>query len=80
MSENLNVLPTLALTLWTPSSVFLVGYTVIAVNHVVQSKFQGAIPDFALRKYDGVIILKRLTIVLGDEEKGCGLVCLQLNA
>ena len=54
----------------------LVGYTVIAINHVVQSKFQGgALPDFALRKREGVIILKRLTIIIDEAgEKGCGLV------
>lgn len=57
----------------------IVGYTVIAVNHVIQSKFQGAIPDFALRKRDGVIILKRLTIILDEAgEKGCGLVRLAI--
>lgn len=63
-------------TTCTPSHLFLVGYTAIAVNHIVQSKFQGAIPDLSLRKRDGVIILKRLTIVLDEAgEKGCGLVC-----
>lgn len=62
------------------STIFTVGYTVIAVNHVVQSKFQAAIPDFALRKREGIIILKRLTIVLDDAgEKGCGLVSSSLH-
>jgi hypothetical protein len=53
-----------------------VGYTVIAINHIVQSKFQSAIPDFGLKKRDGIIILKRLTII-GDEageKAGFGLV------
>ncbi|KAF9512916.1 hypothetical protein BS47DRAFT_1329986 [Hydnum rufescens UP504] len=50
------------------------GYTVIAINHVVQSKFQQPAPDFGLRKRDGVIILRRLTIVLDEaSEKGFGL-------
>jgi hypothetical protein len=52
-----------------------VGYTVIAINHVVQGKFQQPAPDFGLRKRDGVIILRRLTIVLDEaNEKGFGLV------
>ncbi|KAF8310928.1 PHP domain-like protein, partial [Clavulina sp. PMI_390] len=51
-----------------------VGYTVIALNHIVQSKFTNSVPDLALQKRDGVIILKRLTIILDEAgEKGCGL-------
>jgi hypothetical protein len=81
VSDNLNA-KLRAPTICIPSHIFLVGYTVVAVNHVVQSKFQGAISDFSLRKRDGVIIVKRLTVVLDEAgEKGCGLVrafCMQL--
>ncbi|KDQ09304.1 hypothetical protein BOTBODRAFT_37216 [Botryobasidium botryosum FD-172 SS1] len=53
------------------------GYTVIAVNFIVQSKYDPGThqcPKLDLRPRDGVAILKRLTIVLDEgSEKGFGL-------
>lgn len=61
------------------------GYSTIALNYVLESKFDpknhsSNRPDELLKKLkprDGIIILKRLTIVLdGTSEKGFGLVSL----
>jgi len=61
---------------------FAVGYSTIALNHVVQSKFDPKVhsskrlDEFlrGLKERDGVVILKRLTIVLDEaSEKGFGL-------
>lgn len=62
----------------------LVGYTVLAFNQIVETKVDPKIhtnildPLLAqLRRREGVLYLKRLTIVLDEaSEKGNGLVCI----
>ena len=60
----------------------VVGYTAIALDHTIQTKFDPKMHEnvferlFAqLRKREGILYIKRLTIVMDDEsDKGNGLV------
>ncbi len=52
----------------------------IAINHEVRGSFQSPVPSYDLRPREGVVILRRLTIVVDESnEKGFGLVSRELN-
>ena len=72
----------LSLVVQSLSHLSAVGYTVIALEHTIHTKFDPKAHEniigpllSQLRKRDGILFLKRLTILLDEEsDKGNGLV------